>query len=240
MPAYKFTFVLLVAVLFPTVGKAQVLPRRALPPVTAASAEWQINGEPILLQATRYFPTRTFRTLDTQVMVQIGVNEGVPVYADTTLEPYSVIYVPVGRERLRAYERLRDGELAGTTGSRLPSFPVASPSAPAPEEPVVGTAGTSVPIAVDLPAAAMVPDRTSADATRIESIPSPSGNTGVWLEFDGARWYSAGGSMPFSPDRLTPIGDYRGFPVYRDSSGDRDRIWVPIVRGGPVAPYMKR
>jgi hypothetical protein len=164
--------VLFVAVLFPTVGRAQVFQRRPSPPATAAHAEWQINGEPIVFQGTRYFPTRDFRTLDARVMVQVGVNEGVPVYADTTLEPNSVIYVLVGRERLRVYERLRDGELAGTTGSRLPSFPVASPSVQTPEEPVVGLAGTSEPMAVDSSAAARIAsDRMPSLATHVESIP---------------------------------------------------------------------
>jgi hypothetical protein len=56
-------------------------------------------------------------------MAPIGVDEGVPIYADTTLEPWSIIYLSVGRERMRAYERARDRELAGTTGSRTPWYP---------------------------------------------------------------------------------------------------------------------
>ena len=243
MRAWVLSLVLSAAVLFPIVGKAQVYPLRpASPPATAASAEWQINGEPVVLQGIRYHPTRGYRTYDPQVMAQIGMNEGVPIYADTTLEPFSVIYVPVGRERLRAYERLRDRELAGTTGSRVPSFPVASPSAPVPEEPVaVSTAGTSVPMAVDSVAIVLdAPDRARPTSTHIESIPSPNENNGIWLQFNGARWYSAGGPVPFSAARFTPIGDYRGFPVYRDSTGDPDHIWVPIVRDGPLAPYAKR
>ena len=221
--------------------------RPASPPVTAANAEWQVNGEPVMLQGTRYYPTRTYRTYDANVMAQIGLNEGVPIYADTTLEPYSVIYVPVGRERLRAYERLRDRELAGTTGSRLPSFPVASPSVPFVEESVpfaqtvAGTAGTSVPAAVDSLATTLGdPDRGRPTRTHVESIPSPEANNGIWLQFNGARWYSAGGAVPFSPDRFTPIGEYQGFPVYRDSTNDPNHIWVPIIRGGPLAPYTKR
>ena len=50
--------------------------------------------------------------------------EGVPVYADTTIEPYSELYVPLGSGRMRVYERRRDRELAGTTGSHVPTFPV--------------------------------------------------------------------------------------------------------------------
>ena len=60
---------------------------------------------------------------DGKVMAPVGVYQRVPVYADVTLEPYSVVYVPVARNQLRVYERRRDGELAATTGSRTPSFP---------------------------------------------------------------------------------------------------------------------
>ncbi len=49
-------------------------------------------------------------------MVRTGYYNGVPLYADTTIEPYSVVLVPVGRGQMRPYERIRDGELAGTTG----------------------------------------------------------------------------------------------------------------------------
>jgi hypothetical protein len=57
-------------------------------------------------------------------MVRTGYYNGVPLYADTTVEPYSVILVPVGRGVMQPYERRRRGDLAGTTGSRAPSFPV--------------------------------------------------------------------------------------------------------------------
>jgi len=36
-----------------------------------------------------------------------------PVYADRTLEQYSVLKVPVGSGRMRKYERRRDRELTG-------------------------------------------------------------------------------------------------------------------------------
>ena len=57
-------------------------------------------------------------------MVRTGHYNGVPLYADATLEPYSIVYVPIGRGLMQPYERPRRGDLAGTTGSRPPSFPV--------------------------------------------------------------------------------------------------------------------
>jgi hypothetical protein len=231
-------------VLFPNIGNAQVYQFRTPPPeVTAASASWQLNGEPLVFQGLVYQPTREFRFFDGLVMAQLGVYQGVPVYADLTLEPFSVVYVPVGRDRLRAYERPRDRELAGTTGSRVPSFPVRVASRPAAEERPVGTAGTIVPSAVGGMETPRVPDRTRPTRTTVESIPRPqaaSGINGIWLEFSGSRWYAAGPAVSFRPDRFTPIGEYRGFPVYRDTNGDPDRIWVSVVRDGPLAPYEKR
>ena len=57
MRAWVLSLVLSAAVLFPIVGKAQVYPLRpSSPPATAASAEWQINGEPVVLQGIRYQP----------------------------------------------------------------------------------------------------------------------------------------------------------------------------------------
>ena len=75
----------------------------------------------------------------------------------------------------------------------------------------------------------------------MQSIPRPSTNNGVWLEFDNARWYAVGPATAFSPDRFEPLGEYRGFPVYRDKTRADGTIWVSVVKDGPaVAPYAKR
>ena len=262
MRSFVPSLVLTVAVLFPTVGNAQVYQfRTPSPEVSAATASWQVNSEPVMFQGLIYYPTREYRIFDGQVMAQVGVYQNVPVYADTTIEPGSIVYVPVGVNRMRAWERRRDRELTGTSGSRLAAFPTgvgtsvasmtgtatAPTSAPmttvVPEERLVGTAGTIVPSAVGAMAIPRVPDRARPTRTTLESIPPiprSRGVTGVWLEFNGARWYSAGAAVPFIPDRFTPIGEYHGFPVYRDKNGDSDRIWVSVVQDGPLAPYEKR
>jgi len=256
MRVWLASLVLLVAVLFPKIGNAQVYQFRTPPPeITAASASWQLNGEPVVVQGLVYHPTREFRIFDGQVMAQVAVYQAVPVYADTTMEPWSLIWIPVGQGRVRAYERLRNRELADTTGSRAPWFPVQPSSsglpvtaepAPAPaaaiaEERAVGTAGTIVPSAVGAMATPRVPDRVRPTRTILQSIPRPAGGpNGIWLEFNGSRWYSAGAAVPFVAANFTPIGEYRGFPVYRDRNGDSDRIWVSVVQDGPLAPYEKR
>ena len=270
MRPFVLALFLSVAVLFPKTGKAQVYQFRTAPPeVTAAAADWQVNSEPVMVGGLVYYPTRGFRFFDGQVMAQIGIFERVPVYADTTLEPFSVLYVPVSRDRMREYERRRVRELAGTTGSRVPSFPVESASVqalrdrpvgsvgsiepslrmtalgmgatpqPAPELSAAGTAGTFEPRAAS-PAASPSRQGRAPSRPTLESAQRPSGANGVWLEFNGARWYADGAATSFSPDRFEPVGLYRGFPVYRDKVTATNEIWVQVVADGPLAPYVRR
>jgi hypothetical protein len=76
----------------------------------------------------------------------------------------------------------------------------------------------------------------------MESILRPEARDGVWLEFEGARYYSDGAAVPFDPERFTRVGDYRGFPVYRARAArpdGADQIWLP-VKDDLVTPYAKR
>jgi hypothetical protein len=248
------------AVLFPKTSNAQVFSFRTPPPTANASGtDWQINSDPIVVSGIVYYPTRGFRMFDGQVMAQVGMFDRVPVYADTTLEPYSLLYVPIGGARMREYERRRDGDLAGTTGSRAPSFPVAVATERAPFAPAAGTSGAAVDIAgVRTDSAAVgssgrpeatvpnavgtigAPDRARPRRSLIESIAPPTAANGIWLEFDGARWYADGPAAAFSPDRFEPVGEYRGFAVYRDRTSSKNAIWISIVKDGPVAPYSRR
>lgn len=238
-------FVLSVAVLFPKTGNAQAFQFRTPPPdVSAAAAGWQINSEPVVVGGLTYHPTRGFRLFDGQVMAQTGLYGNVPVYSDTTVEPYSELYVPVGNGRMRVYERRRERELAGTTGSRVPSFPVESPSVPAPRERTVGTAGAVGTAGTTVPRvaseSAVLPEWAPRRTSILTAAPRINAPNGVWLEFSGARWYSNGPAASFSPDRFEPVGEYHGFPVYRDKTTGTGDIWVSVVRDGPLAPYAKR
>lgn len=237
MRAFVLSLIAILAVLVPTVGKADAYPLRTAPPeVTAAAADWQLNSEPIIVSSTLFQPTRATRMFDGQVMVQVGVYQRIPVYADVTLEPNSIIYVPVGRNQLRVYERRRDHDLAATTGSRTPSFPVQSSAVASTEERVVGTAGSIVPAGVASGNAVPRPPRTV-----METIQRPSGGTnGVWLDFVGMRWYSSGVATSHSAHRFTKVGEYRGFPVYVETAAKKDTIWVQVVKDGPLAPYARR
>jgi hypothetical protein len=232
--------------LLPNVGNAQVLRFRTPPPdVSAAAAEWQINSTPIVVGGLSYDATRAFRLFDGQVMSQTGLFEGVPVYSDTTIEPYSELYVPVGNGRMRVYERRRERELAGKTASHVSTFPVDRPSVPSPSDRLVGAAGPVGTSGAVVPrtgeGSAELADRPRSRRTSIlTATPPSSAANGVWLEFGGARWYSDGPAVSFSPDRFEPVGEYRGFPVFRDKNGSTSDIWVSVVKDGPLAPYRRR
>jgi len=149
---------------------------------------------------------------------------------------------------MRQYERAREGELAGTTGSQTPTLPVQPESAVRPEEPAVpvGTTGVvpnSGPEAIrptgNASTAAPAPSVPRVTPMHVETIPPPRETDGVWIRYNGVKWYSDGEAVPFSPARFTRIGTYRGFPVYHERTNGRD-IWVAVVQDGPLAPYARR
>ena len=78
---------------------------------------WYQLREPIQYAGELYYPAGAAIFFNGNSMVRTGHYNGVPLYADATRDPYSVVYVPIGRGQLQPYERLRRGDLAGTTGS---------------------------------------------------------------------------------------------------------------------------
>src|SRR5438067_5311341 len=77
---------------------AQIQSRPTDPPiVSAANESWYVNGEPIEFAGDMFYPAGATVFFNGNTMVRSGHYNGVPVYSDTTLEPYSVVYVPIGR-----------------------------------------------------------------------------------------------------------------------------------------------
>jgi hypothetical protein len=173
-----------------------------------------------------------------------------------------VVFVPIGGTVMKPYERRRAGDLAGTVGSRPPSWPVRHPSAE-PEaagrvglqtpfirtgEPLVlpeaeryvGTTATDVPVPVPTPTIGLAELAATNAATSVATVPPPTRNSGLSVVFAGDRWYSNGPAVSFTADRFVPAGDYFGFPVYREVKGDADTIFVAVVSDGPIAPYSRR
>jgi hypothetical protein len=72
------------------------------------------------------------------------------------------------------------------------------------------------------------------------STRAPAGETGIWIDFQGARWFSAGTAVPYDAARFEPAGDYHGFAVYRERGTAGPRIFVTVVKDGPVAPFERR
>lgn len=288
--------VLSLAVLLPAEGAAQATwyPTQ-YPRVTAASAPWLYSGDPIYYAGTIFYPRGATTFFDAYVMVRIGTYEGVPLFADATQTPFSVIFVPLGGQMMKPYERKRDGEVAGTVASRTPWFPVQVASEWFPiEEPPFGITTIEPPLNLYQPdfyqrdfyqsdfyrpgyyrpdlyqpepnpcQPAVVPCQPAVIACQPANSccqpanPSaagpnvaPAGKAGparpatptvlqLWVTFDGARWYSAGPALVYSPDRFVQVGDDQGFPVFRDRFGTADEIYIPPVPGGLVAPYKKR
>ena len=246
----------------PRNGNAQAYSLPTPPPqITAAGADWQVRGDPVFYAGNFYYPVGPSVFFDGNVMVRTGVFRGVPLYVDATADPYGVVYVPIGGNVVRPYERHREGELTGTVGNRAPSFPIArdvdrsvmsgrssllTPPVGVTIEPdvlperawPVATGGRSVPSPSSGEDAAS-PESARPARTGIESIPGPRANNGVWLEFEGVRYYSAGVAVTYAPDRFEQIGDHRGFPVYRDLNGPAGEIFVAAVKNGPLAPYRR-
>jgi hypothetical protein len=232
--------VFVLALLSPRVGGAQMYYSPApLPQVTAAAADWQRTGQPLFLAGTYYDPAGPTVYFDGEAMRPTGIFRGVLLYEDPTAEPGSMVYVPVGQKLMRPYRRRRDESLAATDWW-MPSLPMErrlelyDRARGFFNEPFYPGHESRFDAAYDRVAAA------DLGPTGVESVPAPRSSDGVWIVFEGDRWYSDGKAQRFSADRFTPAGNYRGFPVYRDQTAAGDRIFVTVVADGPVAPYARR
>jgi len=254
---------LVVLVLLSASGSsAQVQSRPADPPIVTAEHEpWYVNGDPVQFAGSVYFRAGAALFFDGNRMVRAGSFNGVPLYTDTTLEPFSLVFVPIGRGLMQPYERPRSGDLAGTVGSRAPSFPVSAlppsgwsppmaPIAPTNLEPVPLGESVALPIGrltrasgnvepADAPneeGETVRPSYPAATPADIQSV-----RERVWVEFRGEKWIPAGPAIPLANSGLVKTGEYAGFPVYAaQGNSSETRIFLPAI-AGLVAPYdLKR
>ena len=218
-----------------TSGQAISQPTPA-PLVTADSEPWYLNGEPLTYAGAFYFPAGAQVFFNANEMVRSGVYLGIPLYSRTTLEPYSVVFVPLTRGLMQPYQRRRTGDLAGTAGSTAPSLPTGTsdfrstgmpPQSPGPPTSLAGATAT-------LPG----PAATTGMRTRIG--PTPRGINAVFVEFKGQRWYLAGDAVALDPSTMTEVGRRGSFPVYSESASSA-RIYIPVSSGSVmVMPYTLR
>jgi hypothetical protein len=263
---------LLLVLLAAAPALAQIQMRPTDPPiVTAANESWYLLGEPIQFAGDVYYPAGPAVFFDGNVMVRSGHYNGVPLYMDATIEPYSVVFVPVRRGLMQPYERRRQGDLVGTTGSRAPSFPVriapvpgrgilqapVSPtqmpipsgaiSAYTPEpgtimlesdEPIVPPTRAQ-PATADNLGAARAAGGAGPILVNNAALRRPESNDGIWIQFEGDKWVSAGKAVPLRAQDFRKVGEYEGFPVFARTRGEAATIYLP-TRDGLVAPYRRK
>jgi hypothetical protein len=239
------------ALLSATPASAQMHSRPSEAPiVTAENETWYHRGEPVYFAGDLYFQAGARVFFNGNTMVRTGDHQGVPLYADATLEPYSIVYVPIERGQLQPYERRRRGELAGTTGSRTPSFPVSSVgSMDATFQAAISPTSLTQDLStrpIERPAftAGVVQVAASAPAPadgQVDGVPllRPENNDGIWVEYGGFKWVSAGEAVPLRASDFYLLGDYAGFPVFARQRVKEDVIYIPS-RAGLVAPYRRK
>ncbi len=238
-----------VAVLCATAAVAQVNYQPTSPPDTSATDRaWYRSGDPIPFAGDLYYQTGPTIYFNGDTMVPTGTYDGVTLYADTTLEPYSLVYVPIGGNLLRPYERLRAGNLAGTTGSRMPTFPVQisryprsvpRASAEAEQQPQGRRQRAARRPEPRTPPAesAAGPEERPQGGLLVETVRRPNDNAGMWVLFQGFRWQHAGDATMLDSTRLSRVGDYHGLPVYADARTPYI-IYIPL-RDDLVAPFRR-
>ena len=246
-----------------TVAFAQATMRPTpVPYVTAENEGWYLAGEAVLYAGNVYYPTGPIVFFDSRQMVRSGDYGGIPLYSLTTIEPFSKVYVPIGSGLMKPYERRRSGELAGTSGSTTPSFPVVSPydpyaevpllagivRAPAPPvraEPIYGSVYVvpfdTVPAQPSEPVATTGRSIPDYPLGPLVSARKPEGLNGIFVEYRDRRWFSSGPAVELDTARFRRIGDYHGFPVYQ-LGDDGKTIYVMVAKGarGLIAPYSAR
>src|SRR5687767_5455464 len=243
-----------VLVAFVSPATAQIQSRPTDPPlVTALNESWYQLREPLQFAGELYYPAGAAVFFNGNTMVRSGHYNGVPLYTDTTVEPFSVVLVPISRGLLQPYARLRPSYSPVIMAAVSPTAPPLSPGAisvytpeafsvSAPE--TVGTAGIVAPPVVSPSVRPPEPEivgtaRTLASrrpaAIPVVSMRPPESNDGVWIMFAGEKWLSAGTAVPFTTE-FVRVGEYSGFPVFARRDFSQEVIYMPS-RAGFIAPY---
>ena len=234
------------------------------PDVTAENAPWYLRGDPVVYVGDFYFPAGPEVYFNRYEMVRSGFFQGVPLYARTTIEPYSVVFVPVGHGLMQPYERRRAGDLAGTAGSTAPSFPVdvraeqdapwtlqaAAPPMRANPHITEGLVGMRPSKRACRPQKLARRAHSRAGNQRQSPSPStdgvmrtaerPEGLNAVFVQFDRQRYFSTGRPVLLGRQTFDRVGEYNGLPVYTHGADPRT-IYIPLLPDGDfLAPYSQR
>ena len=245
------------ALTLPLVASGQDLLQEQPPTVTAENEPWFVSRAPLMLGGTLYFPAGAQVHFNRNEMIRTGSFGAIPVYVRTTIEPRSVIFIPLSGGLMQPYERRRSGALAGTEGSMAASFPIQNPAERSGFElQTLRTPGPLVDLAPAMygdaafPATAPVtpPPTSRAVATTgytamvpahpLESAIRPEGINRVFVDFESQRWFSNGGAVPFDAGAFRQIGTSNGFAVFSHPAHP-GTIFIPVAREATalVAPY---
>jgi len=229
--------------------------------IDASGAAWYRAGEPIPMGDGLYYPSGPIIFFDPKIMTMAGFYRGVPLYADTTREPYSFVLVPIGGREMRPYERRRSGELAGTTGSTVPSMPVAAIGAGSAHQEAAGPPtrsgesayGEASGVSPERRELTVVPPSRSAGGPAATSrtpdyVPGhvsvttrrAESNDGIWIMFAGLKWIAHGPAVPLDSALFVSIGTHSGFPVFAREGDRPPRVIFLPSRAGLVAPYERK
>jgi hypothetical protein len=191
------------------------------PRVTAENATAFTKGEPIYWNGDIYYPTRPAQLFNPLQMVRTGSFYGIPLYIDPMHEPGSIVFLPLSDRLVQPYEPV---STPAPVYDPLPApAPVGVASLRSMAEPMaVGTTGRVA--AVPLPS--------------ISSLTPPTGVNGIWINYDGRRWFLAGRAIDYDAATLAEVGMYHGWSVYT-RTGDRSTIYIPTTPGR-LAPYRAR
>jgi hypothetical protein len=255
-PAQLVLLVLSLAVTSPAV--AQISMQSTPPPtVTAENESWYVTNDPVVFAGTNYYPAGPSIHFLSNEMVLSGFFRGVPLYTRTTIEPYSIVFVPVAGGLMRPYERRRSGDLVGTTGSSIPSLGVEIPSAftaapriQAAGPPFVETSGivtespsrtpnveTQPPASLSYSGGVSTGELTAPHGKRVGRRPA----NGVYVEFNNQRWYSSAPPKSLDAGTLRRVGDWHGFPVYTSAATGPSIIYIPVSQGSDAyAAYVRK
>ena len=235
-----------------SVAARQMLQSAPVPTVTADNERWYLEGEPVSFAGNLYYPAGAQVFFNASEMVRSGFFQGIPLYTRTTIEPYSVVYVPLAGGRMQPYQRPRSGELTGTAGSTptlLPTPPETVPPGGLAPQAAVAPASTTTSIPVQLPRP-MVAEPMPEPAMAAQSPGSvgttgafprrpphvsiggkPQGANAIFIEFDNRRWYPAGPASAVDLSGMVRIGDYHGFDVFAPSAGSSE-VYIRSTEGG--------
>ena len=243
-----FAFVLLAA--NSALSQLSVVPT-GVPAVTAENEPWYLDGEPITYAGNVYYPSGAQVYFNATEMIRSGFFMGIPLYTRTTIEPYSIVYVPLPNGLMQPYARPRTEELTGTAAS-LPSAELPRPPATVPPSGLALQAAgppsqTALAVPVQIPRPAVVEptplpaaDRPRATGTsgqpdaQPDACACPEAPISIFIEYNGRRWYALGAPQPLEPSMMKKVGTYHGFDVWARGD-DRGVIYIPVTIGSSSA-----